>query len=83
MAFDSQLYVYILDVYSNMKFMRLNEIENLTKIMVKTKKNKVFSLVFFLVKLTLILPVFTTNKERVFSTMNFLKNRLRNKMSDQ
>ncbi|KDO37963.1 hypothetical protein CISIN_1g042106mg [Citrus sinensis] len=51
--------------------------------MVKTKKDKVYLLVYQLVTLALILPVVTATVERVFSAINFVKNRLRNRMSDQ
>ena len=36
-----------------------------------------------LLKLVLILPVATASVERVFSSMTFVKNKLRNKMGDQ
>ena len=40
-------------------------------------------MVYSLVTLTLILSVATTTIERVFSTMNIIKNRLHNRMGDQ
>ncbi|ESR59969.1 hypothetical protein CICLE_v10017609mg [Citrus x clementina] len=51
--------------------------------MVKTKKDKVYPLVYQLVTLALILPVATATVVRVFSAINFVKNRLRNRMGDQ
>ncbi|KDO38015.1 hypothetical protein CISIN_1g048383mg, partial [Citrus sinensis] len=51
--------------------------------MVNTKKDKVYPLVFQLVTLPLILPVATATVERLFSAINFLKNRLRNRIGDQ
>lgn len=51
--------------------------------MVETKKDKVYPLVFLLITLALILPVATASVERVFSGMNYVKNRLRNKMGDR
>ena len=36
-----------------------------------------------LLKLVLILPVATASVERVFSSMTYVKNKLRNKMGDQ
>ncbi|TVU30096.1 hypothetical protein EJB05_21702, partial [Eragrostis curvula] len=42
-----------------------------------------FSIVYKLLKLVLILPVATASVERVFSSMNYVKNDLRNKMGEQ
>jgi len=39
--------------------------------------------VYKLLKLVLILPVATASVERVFSSMNYVKNKLRNRMGDQ
>ena len=47
------------------------------------KKNVLYPLVYSLVILTLILLVATVTVERAFSTMNIIKNRLRNKIGDQ
>jgi hypothetical protein len=51
--------------------------------LVETKKDVVYPLVYSLVTLLLILPVVTATVERVFSTMNIVKNRLHNRMGDQ
>ncbi|KAL6573704.1 hypothetical protein OROHE_002163 [Orobanche hederae] len=51
--------------------------------MVESKKDKVFTLVYLLIKLAMILPVATATVERTFSAMNVVKNRLRNRMGDQ
>lgn len=50
--------------------------------MMLVKKDKVerYSIVYKLLKLVLVLPVATAGVERIFSTMNFIKNNLRNKM---
>jgi hypothetical protein len=42
----------------------------------------VYDLVYLLLKLVLILPVAMTSVERAFSTTNFVKNSLRNRMND-
>ena len=47
------------------------------------KKNVSYPLVYSLVTLSLILPVATITVERVFSAMNIIKNRLRNRIGDQ
>ena len=66
MALDSQFDIYILDVRSNVKFMQLNGIGDLARLMVETKKNKVFPLVYLLIKLALILLVATASVESIF-----------------
>ena len=51
--------------------------------MVEMKRNVSYPLVYSLVILAWILLVATTTVERVFSTMNVIKNRLRNQIGDQ
>ena len=51
--------------------------------MVEMKKNVSYPLVYSLVTLALILLVVTATVERAFSTMNIIKNRLRNQIRDQ
>ena len=51
--------------------------------MVEMKKNVSYPLVYSLVTLALILLVATVTVEKDFSTMNIIKNRLRNKLGDQ
>ena len=51
--------------------------------MVEMKKNISYPLVYSLVTLTLILLVATVTVEKTFSTMNIIKNRLRNQIGDQ
>ncbi|KAH9689345.1 TTF-type domain-containing protein [Citrus sinensis] len=82
-ALEMQLDVYITDLQSSAEFSELKGIGELARTMVKIKKDKVYPLVYQLVTLALILPVATATVERVFSAMNFVKNRLRNRMGDQ
>ncbi|KAL7235438.1 hypothetical protein ACSBR1_018852 [Camellia fascicularis] len=83
MALDNQLQNYIVDMRSSNEFSELKGIGDLTRKLVETKKDIVYPLVYLLVKLALILPVATATVERAFSTMKFIKNRLRNRMGDQ
>ncbi|KAH9698544.1 TTF-type domain-containing protein [Citrus sinensis] len=71
MALNTQLDVYIMDMQSSK--------------IVETNKHNVFSLVYLLVTLALLLPVATATAtvERVFSAMNYVKNRLRSRMGDE
>ncbi|XP_062080273.1 uncharacterized protein LOC133785028 [Humulus lupulus] len=83
MILDDQLETYIIDVRTTEKFLGLKSIGDLAQKMVETKKDIVYPLVYRLITLALILPVVTAMVERVFSSMNILKNRLRNRMGDQ
>ncbi|KDO85032.1 hypothetical protein CISIN_1g041483mg, partial [Citrus sinensis] len=78
MALDIQLDVYIMDMQSSVEFSGLNGISNLAQKMVKTNKHKMFSLVNLSVTLSLLLPIATATVEKVFSTINYVKNRQRN-----
>ncbi|KAL6546715.1 hypothetical protein OROMI_022436 [Orobanche minor] len=80
---DDQLETYIVDMRTTEKFSNLKGISELAQKMVETKRDKVFTLVYMLIKLAMILPVATATVERTFSAMNIVKNRLRNRMGDQ
>ena len=80
---DNQLEIYIHDMQSIEDFSVFRRIEQLVKKMVKMKKNVSYPLVYSLVTLALILLVTTTTVERIFSTMNIIKNRLHNQIGDQ
>jgi hypothetical protein len=64
---------------------RFSGIENLVDLSVKlveTNRHNVYDLVYLLLKIVLLLPVATTSVERAFSSMDFVKTKQRNKMSD-
>ena len=65
------------------EFSTFREIGQLVEKMVEMKKNVSYPLVYSLVTLALILLVATATVEKVFSTMNIIKNRLRNQIGDQ
>ncbi|XP_062119540.1 uncharacterized protein LOC133834024 [Humulus lupulus] len=52
------------------------------KKLVEAQKDKVYPLVYLLIKLALTLPLATALVERAFSAMNIVKNQMRNKMRD-
>ena len=83
LVLHDQLDTYIVDMRSSNDFSRLNGISDLAQKMVETGRNKVYPLVYLLLTLALILPVATATVERVFSAMNIVKNRLRNRMGDE
>ena len=51
--------------------------------LVETKMHLRHDVVYKLLKLVLVLPVASASVERIFSAMNYVKNKLRNKMGDQ
>ncbi|XP_062158630.1 uncharacterized protein LOC133866087 [Alnus glutinosa] len=80
MTLDNQLETYIIDMRSSEEFATLKGIRQLAEKMVEMKKDITYPLVYSLVTLSLILPVATGTVERAFSSMNIVKNRLRNRM---
>ena len=80
---DNQLETYIHDMQSTEEFLTFKGIGQLVEKMVEMKKNVSYPLVYSLVTLALILLVATSTVERAFSTMNIIKNRLRNQIGDQ
>ncbi|XP_059627419.1 uncharacterized protein LOC132270245 [Cornus florida] len=78
-----QLNNYIADVGSRSEFEGLKGIGDPAKKMVETKRDKMYSLIYLLMILALILLVATATVERAFSTMKIVKNRLHNKMGDE
>ena len=78
-----QLTLFIADMRSDERFKNLRNIVQLSVLLVETNKNMTYNLVYKLLKLVLTLPVATASVERVFSSMTFVKNKLRNKMGNQ
>ncbi|GMP92329.1 hypothetical protein CsSME_00042595 [Camellia sinensis var. sinensis] len=83
MVLNDQLDTYIIDMLSSSEFSMLNGITDLAKKMLETGRDKVYPLVYLLLTLALILPVATATVEKVFSTMNIVKNRLWNPIGDE
>ncbi|XP_049372875.1 uncharacterized protein LOC125837850 [Solanum verrucosum] len=65
------------------KFLNLKGIKDLATMMAQTKLDQTWSLVYFLVKLALILYVATTSVESAFSTMKLIKNGLCNSIGEE
>ena len=80
---DNQLETYIHYMQSTENFSTLKGIGQLVEKMVEMKNDISYPLVYSLVTLALILPVATATVERAFSTINIIKNRLRNLIRDQ
>ncbi|XP_042067372.1 zinc finger MYM-type protein 1-like [Salvia splendens] len=77
-----QLQSFVSDVRRDARFSDVEDLGTLSKKMVETMKDKIFQLVYRLIKLVLLLPVATASVERVFSAMKFMKSELRNRMGD-
>jgi hypothetical protein len=75
-----QLKRYINDVSKDENFANLRSLAELSMMLVKTDRVLRYDIVYKLLKLVLVLPVATAGVERVFSSMNFIKNKLRSKM---
>ena len=71
-----QLDMYIIDLRGDSEFSVIKGIASLAEEMVKTKKNLIFSLVYMLIKLSLLIPVATATVKKVFSAMYIIKSRL-------
>ncbi|XP_050369289.1 uncharacterized protein LOC126787449 [Argentina anserina] len=83
MVLEDQLENYIFDMHSSNEFSSLKGISDLAEKLVETGKDQVFPLVYLLATLALILPVATPKVERLFSAVDFLKNRLHMQMEDK
>jgi hypothetical protein len=79
---EMQLQNYIDDMRREDSFQGIKSIVDLSVKLVQINRHNVYDLVYLLIKLVLILPVATAGVERAFSAMNFIKNKLRNRMSD-
>ncbi|XP_074323474.1 uncharacterized protein LOC141660388 [Apium graveolens] len=80
---DDQLQNYIIDMRTSAEFSELKGIDNLSRRMVEIGRDRVYPLVYHLLTLSLILPVATATVERIFSGMEFVKTKLRNRIGDQ
>jgi hypothetical protein len=75
--------MYIIDICGDDEFSGIEGIINLAEKMIKIKKNLIFSLVYMLIKFSLLLPVTTATVERVVSAIHIIKSRLQNRMGDK
>ena len=79
---EHELGLYIDNILHDERFSSLENIGDLAKLMVDTRKHLSYPLVYRLLKLALTLPVATATVERCFSAMKIVKNALRNKIGD-
>ncbi|XP_066396254.1 uncharacterized protein [Miscanthus floridulus] len=79
---ELQLDNYIDDMRQDASFQGLDNIVDLLVKLIKTKRHKVYDMVYLLLKLILLLPVATASVERVFSALVIVKTKSRNKIGD-
>jgi hypothetical protein len=78
-----QLGNFIIDVRGDDRFSTVKTIVELSVLLVGTDMHSRYPFVYKLLKLVLLLPIATASVERVFSAMNYVKNKLRNNMGEQ
>jgi hypothetical protein len=78
-----ELTSFVNDMRTDQRFRKVKNLAELSIMLVETKKDLTFPLVYKLLKLVLVLPVATASVERVFSSMKYVKNKLRNRMGEQ
>ena len=79
---ELQLDTYIDVMRQDDRFNGLQNLVDLSLKLVETNRHKGYDLVYLLLKMVLLLPVATASVERTFSSMDFVKTKRRNKMSD-
>jgi hypothetical protein len=79
---EMQLDNYIDDMRREDSFQGINNLVDPSVKLVEANRQNIYDLVYLLIKLVLILPVATPSVQKAFSTMNFVKNRLRNRTND-
>ncbi|KAK9733740.1 hypothetical protein RND81_04G088900 [Saponaria officinalis] len=80
---EFQLDHFIDDMRKDVRFEALQDLGQLSTMLVSTNKHSSYQLVYLLLRLVLILLVATASVERVFSSMTYVKNKLRNSMCDE
>jgi hypothetical protein len=75
--------LYICEMRTNKRFEKIKNLGDLSVTLVKTERSTMYPYVYKLLKLVLVLPVATASVEKVFSAMNYVKNKLINRMEDQ
>jgi hypothetical protein len=79
---EIQLDNYIDDMRRKDSFQGISNLVDLLVNLDEINMHNVYDLVYLLLKLVFILSVTMTSVERAFSTINFIKNRLRNRMNN-
>ena len=78
-----ELQSFLSDMRIDGRLFNVQDLGSQAKKIKETMKDRVFSMVYCLVELALLLPVATASVERVFSAMKAVKTDLRNRMGDE
>ena len=82
-ALACELDTFIGNVHDDVRLSNMTGLVEFSRKLVQTKKHLSFPHLHLLLKPALILPVSTATVERVFSTMKFIKTKLRNRILDK
>jgi hypothetical protein len=82
-SLEQQIRMFIMDLQSNALLKSCRSLPELNIALVQLQKSVTYHLVHRLINLALVLPVSTASSERSFSAMTFVKNKLRNRLSDR
>ena len=74
---------FIADMREDERFRDVKSFVELSVMLVETKKSLKHPIVYKLLKLVLVLPIATATVERVFSAMDLVMNKLRNRVGEQ
>ncbi|XP_050376893.1 uncharacterized protein LOC126794271 [Argentina anserina] len=80
LSLESKCAYYEKDMLDDAMFKNFSSICELCPLLVQTRKSEFYPMLYRLICLVLTLPVSTATTERAFSAMNYIKNKLRNKM---
>ncbi|XP_050379598.1 uncharacterized protein LOC126796925 [Argentina anserina] len=83
LSLESECAYYEKDMLDDAMFKNLSSICELCPLLVQTRKSEFYPMLYRLICLVLTLPVSTATTERAFSAMNYIKNKLRNKMEGE
>ncbi|KAL6141656.1 hypothetical protein ACLB2K_059944 [Fragaria x ananassa] len=79
---DMECGFFVADILADPRFVNTSSVSDLSWQLVESRKFAFFPMIYRLICLVLTLPISTATTERVFSSMNIIKSRLRNKMED-
>ena len=82
LALEMECGYFVVDIRRDTRFENTTSVAHLCRRLVETRKSEFFPMIYRLICLVLTLPVSTATTERAFSSMNIIKNKLRNKIED-
>ncbi|XP_061993396.1 uncharacterized protein LOC133711262 [Rosa rugosa] len=83
LALDMECGFFVTDIHKDPRFAKTTSVSDLCRRLVESRKSSFFPMIYRLICLVLTLPVSTATTERAFSSMNIIKNKLRNKIEDE